>query len=138
MIGVGNIGNEKMEDLLEDTERLLEEAKKLPPPTIKVTKTDKLIAEFYVLPITKLSLDFMYRVVAPVELVWQSDGSVILMNSFDENGQVRPSLDLIKEFVSKKWQEGLCEPRESVPEEVRWLYDLKEVELHECEIVRKK
>lgn len=92
---------------------------------------DKLVIEYMLKPVTKLSLDFMYRFTAPFETIWQ-DGSVSAHPVPDEeydNSSISAE-EAIKDF-------GMKEFRKMVANDGGFLSQVKNgVELKECKIVQ--
>ena len=106
---------------------------------VRIVKTDKIVVEYYIKPITTLSTDIMYRYVAPIPTVWQT-----YQVSFTAS-TLKPAEEHLKSFAYHHFQSMLFDGcplgtslSDYLPEKFKWILKLKEVELFECDITRKK
>lgn len=117
---------------------------------IRVVKTDTLKMEFVKLPIQDLSFRFLYRFVEPIETVW-IEGTVSYFKrtlNFIEGQMTELSQPLhedgllekvLKDHALSAWETLILNgvPKREFPESVRWLLEMKDVQINECEIVKK-
>jgi len=136
------------------------------PFQIQINKTDHLILEYVKLPIISLSYRFLYRYTQPFEMVWVEGNvqpftrecKILESDTFEykaiEWSQHNKLSDVIDKWAMDNWKAliksncemygGETDPSDSVsfdgfslPEEVRWILQMKTVECIECEIVKK-
>lgn len=119
----------------------------------KLVKTDTVKMEYVKLPVTNLQYRFLYRFIEPIPTVWV-EGAVPVFRrtaTLKSNGivdQEDKSLlekkndgllkESLNEFATSTWR-ILCladMPEDKIPQEARWLINIKKSNIYECEIKR--
>ena len=128
---------------MSDTDAMVKEAEEIldaltltEGAPINVKKTDILQMEFIELPIMDLSYRFLYRFLEPIETVWVV-ASVPYLSMIKISDPLYKNT--LKDFAMDEWNKIVLinSPKEDIPEESRWLLEMKDCEIHECHIVRK-
>lgn len=89
----------------------------------------KVVVEYIELPIISIDTELLYRFVSPLKTVWER---VALGFAYEERDRPQLFLDLYRETIYSMGEAAMKIP------EIKKLSEIKEVELVECEIVRKK
>jgi hypothetical protein len=101
-----------------------------------ITKTDVLTMEYVELPVIDLSCRFMYRFITPVEALWVESGAISNHFMAQSSKNFEEALEL---FAAQAWEKMVKEAHpDGLPEESKWLLDIKKVNLIECVIVNKE
>ncbi len=108
---------------------------------LNIVKTDTVIMEYVKLPVISLSYRFLYRFVEPVATVW-SEGEITsygLISMGKDANSLKDYDQAMKDYAVETWKTLVLAgcPEKDLPDEARWLLEVKGSEVHECHIVRK-
>jgi len=98
---------------------------------IQITKTNVLKVQYVILPIEDTSVSIMYRFIEPIPTIWQRyrfSYQIVVLN---------PLVETIKTSMLDRWLSMLNENGQPLPKKMKWMEEIKEVKLIECEIVPK-
>lgn len=100
-----------------------------PTGKIPFLETDTLKVEIFRLATVDISCRFLYRVIAPFEMIWQTDGIVSGATQL-----TTAKNDFIAHFLMDKWQRIIQNSKhlDEWHESLSWMENLKYVEYYEC------
>ena len=92
-----------------------------------ITKTDTLKAKYSVLPIVDTNISFMVEVLEPIKMIPVIKKVYHDMTKIDQDGITK-----LKALLLKEWNEHLVDSQKKGPD---WLYNIKNVDLIECDLL---
>jgi hypothetical protein len=97
---------------------------------ISIFKTDKVQMEYVQMPPIDTSYRFIYRLVKPMPTIWQ-EGKLTLAATL-----IIGLEECLRRFAVSENDRLFSEAKPVLPQELRWLTELGEATVHQCEIVR--
>lgn len=122
-----------MKEITEEQVKVIQDQIVPDNTTLKVVKTDTVVMEYFPLPVTRLTFDFLFRFKAPVETVWQTGSishvfTLVADLNFIDRMEEFALLELRKMVVGDK-------KLEDIPEEAHWLLEITKAKTIEMKMI---
>jgi hypothetical protein len=130
--------------MVDQLEGLMREIEKMPPPTVgaamNITKTDRIKVHYAQMPISDLSIAYLYQVLEPIALVVQQWRTTVTAHLVKEIGGTGPNdpIQSLKNHILDQYRANFVRKadRNALREAgYGWLISVDKVDLIECDIL---